>query len=402
MNFQTLDHIDLNGKVVLLRADLNVPVADGAVTDATRIKRLKPTIERLKKERAKIVILSHFGRPKGKASAEFSLEFLTDTLERHWDVPVMFAKDCIGDTAQTAINVLNDGDILLLENVRFHAGEEANDQEFAKNLASLGDIFVNDAFSAAHRAHASTEGLARLLTSAAGLLMEAELKALNDALENPQKPVAALVGGAKISTKLSVLENLIKKVDYLILGGGMANTFLLANNQEIGNSLSEPDMVETTRRIFKAAEDNNCEIVLPIDCVVVDELTPGVQGETVSLENFPKNKSAVDIGEQSATHIGEILKRCKTILWNGPMGVFEIKPFDRGTNAVAEKAAHLTDNGALVSIAGGGDTVAALDNANVIDDFTYISTAGGAFLEWMEGKTLPGVAALMREDTKAA
>ena len=402
MNFQTLNDVDVSGKVVLLRADLNVPVNDGCVSDATRIKRLKPTIEMLKDKSAKIVILSHFGRPKGERKDEFSLEFLTHELEKQWDVKVTFAEDCIGDKARQAVSDTHSGDILLLENVRFHAGEESNDPTFASELAALGDVFVNDAFSAAHRAHASTEGLAHLLPSVAGLLMEAELNALNDALESPEKPVAAVVGGAKVSTKLSVLNNLVKKVDYLILGGGMANTFLLAQGNEIGKSLSEPDMVDTANEILETAKQNNCEIVLPKDCVVVEELAPGAAADTVILDKIPADKSTVDVGEQSAQHVSELLHGCKTLLWNGPMGVFEIKPFDRGTNAVAQTAAELTNEDRLVSVAGGGDTVSALENACVINDFTYISTAGGAFLEWIEGKTLPGVAALIKNHSKAA
>lgn len=402
MNFQTLNDIEVSGQVVLLRADLNVPVSDGAVTDATRIQRLKPTIDALINSRAKIVVLSHFGRPKGQVNPEFSLEFLTGSLEKHWDTPVSFAKDCIGNTAQSAIDILQEGSVLLLENVRFHEGEETNNAGFASALATLGDIFINDSFSAAHRAHASTEGITHFLPSAAGLLMEAELNALNNALEAPEKPVAAVVGGAKVSTKLSVLNNLVKKVDYLILGGGMANTFLMAQGNEVGKSLREPDMLDTAREIVETAKANNCEIILPIDCVVVENLGAGVPYDTVTLENFPADKSAVDAGEKSTSHINEILNGCKTLLWNGPMGVFEIPPFDRGTNAVAKHAAKLTVSGQLVSVAGGGDTVAALDNAKVIDDFTYISTAGGAFLEWIEGKTLPGVAALINAQSKAA
>ena len=402
MDFKTIDDLDVSGKVVLLRADLNVPVADGSVTDATRIKRLKPTIDKLKEQRAKIVILSHFGRPKGEKNPEFSLSFLTGALEQQWDTPVSFADDCVGETASNAIKELNDSDVLLFENVRFHQGEESNDTSFANQLASLGDIYINDAFSAAHRAHASTEGLANLLPSAAGLLMEAELNALNEALESPEKPVAALVGGAKVSTKLSVLKNLVQKVDYLILGGGMANTFILAQGKSVGNSLCEPDMVDTANDIFEAAKANNCEIILPIDTIVVEELAAGAPFEKATFDDFPEKMGTVDAGEKSVARVNEILNDCKTLLWNGPMGVFEIPPFDRGTNAVAQHAAQLTQAGKLTSVAGGGDTVSALKNAHAIDDFTYISTAGGAFLEWIEGKTLPGVAALMNAKQKAA
>lgn len=402
MNFKTIDDLDVSGKIVLLRADLNVPVADGSVTDATRIKRLKPTIDKLKKERAKIVVLSHFGRPKGQKNPEFSLEFLTGPIERQWETTVSFADDCIGDTPKSSITSMNEGDVLLLENVRFYTGEESNDAEFTAQLAQLGDIFINDAFSTAHRAHASTEGLAHHLPSAAGLLMEAELNALNEALESPEKPVAALVGGAKVSTKLSVLKNLVQKVDYLILGGGMANTFILAQGKSVGNSLCEPDMVDTANEIFAEAKANDCEIVLPIDTIVVEDLAAGVPFEKATFDDFPEKMGTVDAGEKSIERVNEILSGCKTLLWNGPMGVFEIPPFDRGTNAVAQHAAKLTEEGRLVSVAGGGDTVSALKNAKVIDDFTYISTAGGAFLEWIEGKTLPGVAALMEAHKKAA
>lgn len=395
MTFKTIDDLDVAGKIVLLRADLNVPESEGRVTDTTRIDRLKPTIEKLKKEKAKTVILSHFGRPKGEKNPDYSLSFITPVLERIWQTDVLFADDCVEETAQIMISRMNDGDVLLLENVRFHAGEEANDPAFAAQLAALGDVFINDAFSAAHRAHASTEGLAHLLPCAAGLMMEAELNALQHALEAPRKPVAAIVGGAKISTKLSVLNNLVQKVDYLILGGGMANTFLLAQGHSIGKSLCEGDMLDEANRIAQTAKDNNCEIVLPIDCIAVEELGAGVPYKTITLDNFPDNMSAIDVGEKSIAHIEGILEKCKTVLWNGPVGVFEIKPFDRGTNAIAAKVADLTQRGSLVSVAGGGDTVSALENAKAIHDMTYVSTAGGAFLEWLEGKTLPGVAALM-------
>jgi len=398
MSFHTIkdlhEKIDLKGKHVLLRADLNVPVSGVHVTDAARIIRLKPTIDLLKELGAKIIILSHFGRPKGEVNLDYSLEFLTPVLEKHWETSVSFAKDCIGETPEKSINTMPDSAVLLLENVRFHDGEEANDADFVKQLAALGDVFINDAFSAAHRAHASTEGLAHALPSAAGLLMEAELSALNNALETPQTPVAALVGGAKISTKLSVLHNLVKKVDYLILGGGMANTFLLAGGHEVGTSLCEKDMVEEARQINKTAAANNCEIILPLDAMVVEEFSAGAPHDMVDIAGFPSDKMALDIGEKSIAHIEEILEKCQTLLWNGPMGVFEMKPFDRGTNAVAIKAAMLTKANKLISVAGGGDTVAALENADVTEDFTYISAAGGAFLEWLEGKELPGVAAL--------
>ncbi len=401
MNFQTLDTIDVSGKTILLRADLNVPVKDGNVTDTTRIDRVKPTIDMLAQKGAKIVVMAHFGRPKGEAKAEFSLSFLPPVLEKQWGKPVAFASDCIGDPAQQAISDLKDGDILLLENVRFHGGEEKNDPAFAKDLAALGDVFVNDAFSAAHRAHASTEGLAHLLPCAAGRLMEAELNALASALENPQKPVAAIVGGAKISTKLGVLDNLVRKTDYLVLGGGMANTFMHARGINIGNSLCEKDMAEDANKIAKTAEENGCKIILPVDQIAVREFKENAPHETVKAGNMKEDQEGVDVGPETITAIKDILQGCKTVLWNGPLGVFEMKPFDTGTNEIAKAVAELTKSDTLVSIAGGGDTVAALENAGIAKDFTYISTAGGAFLEWLEGKTLPGVAALI-ERSKAA
>lgn len=389
MNFKTLRDFDLNEKKVLLRADLNVPVQEGHVTDTTRIDRLKPTIDHLIKNNAQIILLSHFGRPKGEIKSEFSLEVLVPVLEKQWGQKIGFDQD----SQET---------IILMENLRFNAGEEKNDMAFAKELAELGDIYVNDAFSAAHRAHASTEAITHLLPCAAGLLMEAELNALNEALENPQKPVMAIVGGSKISTKLSVLNNLVEKVDYLVLGGGMANTFMLAEGQEIGSSLCEKDMIEKAQNITRTALKSDCKIILPVDCAVVEKLEVGAESKTVTQDNFPSDKSAVDIGDQSIEALCTILENCKTVLWNGPLGVFEIPPFDNGTNKVAQKVAELTKKGDLVSVAGGGDTVSALDNAGVINDFSYISTAGGAFLEWLEGKELPGVAALKQSASKAA
>ena len=355
----------------------------------TRIDRLKPTIDNLTAQQAKIIIISHFGRPNGEVNPEYSLEFLPPVLEKQWGYKVGFGKD-------------SNEQITLLENLRFNTGETENNPEFAKELANLGDIYVNDAFSTAHRAHASTEAITHFLPSVAGRLMEAELTALNNALETPQKPVLAIVGGSKISTKLSVLNNMVKKVDYLVLGGAMANTFLLANGNEVGTSMCEKDMIDEAQKILQTAKENNCEIILPKDCVVVSKLEEGTAHETVTLDNFPQDKSAVDSGEQSIKHISTILENCKTILWNGPMGVFEIKPFDNGTNKIAQKVAELTKQGTLISVAGGGDTVAALDNAGTVNDFSYISTAGGAFLEWIEGKELPGVAALQKSASKAA
>lgn len=396
MSFKTLQDMDLNGKRVLLRADLNVPAQRGKVTDTTRIDRLKPTIDYLRDAGAKILVLSHFGRPEGEQTPSMSLAFLVGVLQERWGADIKFAPDCIGPKAEAVANALNNGEVAVLENLRFHKGEKTNDSAFVQALASLGDIYVNDAFSAAHRYHASTEGLAHVLPCAAGLLMETELNALEQALGSPEKPVAAIAGGSKISTKLSVLKNLVEKVDYLILGGGMANTFLLARGAEIGNSLCEKDMVGEARSIMKHAEDKGCEIVLPVDAVTVTEISPGGAFEIVSSSAIPADRMAIDAGPDSIEYIKERLLKCKTLVWNGPMGVFEIKPFDNGTNALAEIVAEATKSGDLKSIAGGGDTVAALENAGVADQFTYISTAGGAFLEWLEGKTLPGVAALSK------
>ena len=389
MNFKTIKDFDVNGKTVLLRADLNVPVRDGKVTDTTRIDRVKPTIDYLLSQNAKVVILSHYGRPKGQENPDFSLAFLPAELSKQWGTPVGFGEN-------------SNEQITLLENLRFNPGEEANDASFAEQLANLGDIYVNDAFSCAHRAHASTEAITHILPSCAGLSMEAELNALNDALEAPETPVMAIVGGAKVSTKLSVLHNLVKKVDFLTLGGGMANTFLLAKGHNMGASLCEKDMVDEANSILKTAEQENCEIILPIDCTAVERLEEGASHTTETAEAFPSDKSAVDVSEQSIAYINEKLNECKTVLWNGPMGVFEIKPFDNGTNKVAQHVAELTKSGKTLSVAGGGDTVAALDNADAIQDFSYISTAGGAFLEWIEGKELPGVKALETSMKKAA
>lgn len=401
MSFKTLQNFDLKGKRVLVRADLNVPAKDGKVTDTTRIDRLKPTIDYLTSKGAKTIILSHFGRPKSAADTEFSQEFLAPVCEKSWGKKVAFAKDCIGDVAAKAVGALKDGEIILLENVRFHAGEEKNDTAFTNELAKLGDIYVNDAFSAAHRAHASTEGLAHRMPTAAGFLMEAELNALNDALESPKKPVIAIVGGSKISTKLSVLNNLVKKVDYLFLGGGMANTFLVAQDIEVGKSLCERDMVGDAKTIMETAKKAGCEIVLPIDRVCVTKFGENAPFEIRKTEEMPAEEEAVDVGPATIEKLGDILSGCKTALWNGPMGVFEVKPFDRGTNDLARTVAKLTKAGSLTSVAGGGDTVSALENAGCADDFTYISSAGGAFLEWLEGKELPGVAALTAFKTAA-
>ena len=398
--FKTLDDIDANGKRVLLRGDLNVPMRDGRVTDATRIERLLPTITELAEAGAKVIVLSHFGRPKGEVVADMSLRPVCDALKVALGQSalgtrrVVFASDCIDAPAREAVDNLAPGDVALLENLRFHPGEEANDPDFAKALAALGDIYVNDAFSAAHRAHASTAALAALLPSAAGRNMQAELEALSAALETPQRPVAAVVGGAKVSSKLDVLGHLVDKVDVLVIGGGMANTFLYAQGHEVGASLCEKDLAETAREILAKADGAGCDIVLPTDVVVAREFKEGAEATTVSAHAAPSDQMILDFGPQSVAVIEARLKTCRTLVWNGPLGAFETPPFDAATVAVAKAAAALSAKGALISVAGGGDTVAALAHAGVSSDFTYISTAGGAFLEWLEGKTLPGVAAL--------
>jgi phosphoglycerate kinase len=399
--YKTIRDFDLANKRVLLRADLNVPAKNGAVTDETRISRLKPTIDYLRQTKAKILILSHFGRPEGAKNPKYSLSFLIDTLARDWGCKVQFAGDCIGAEAESAAAKLQPGDVLLLENVRFYPGEEKNDPAFAKSLAKLGDIYVNDAFSAAHRAHASTEGLAHLLPTAAGLLMEEELKALDRALGNPEKPIMAVAGGSKISTKLMILNNLVQKVDYLVLGGAMANTFLFAQGHDTQQSMCEKDMAEEARKIMKKAADSGCEIIVPIDVVTASEVAPDVQTQILPARAIPAGQMALDAGPETLDYIGTKLQSCKTVVWNGPLGVFEVPPFDLGTNALAHMVAKATKAGSCVSIAGGGDTAAALENAGAVDDFSYISTAGGAFLEWLEGKTLPGVAALNAYDKAA-
>ncbi len=394
-HFNTLEDLDVAGRRVLLRADLNVPMQAGRVTDTTRIDRLVPTISELADRGARIVLLSHFGRPKGKPAPELSLAPLVAPLSTALaGRPVVFAVDCVGPAAAEAVAGLDDGQVVLLENLRFHAGEEANDAGFAADLAKLGDIYVNDAFSTAHRAHASVEALARLLPAAAGRLMQGELEHLANALESPARPVAAIVGGAKISTKLDLLGNLVRRVDMLVIGGGMANTFLNALGVAVGRSLCEHDMAETARAIVEQAKEARCDVVLPSDALVAAELTAGAASRTVSIEEVPEDEMILDVGPATAAHLARRLGDCRTLLWNGPLGCFELPPFDAGTNAVAQAAAELTRAGQLLSVAGGGDTVAALAHAGVAEDFSYVSTAGGAFLEWLEGKTLPGVAAL--------
>ncbi len=394
MPWKTLDDLDLDGKTVLTRVDINVPVEDGRVTDATRITRIVPTVRDILARGGKPVLLAHFGRPKGKVVPEMSLRQVVPALQDALGVPVKFAEDCIGAPARQAVAALQPGEVLLLENTRFHPGEESNDPAFAAALAALGDIYVNDAFSAAHRAHASTEGIARLLPSAAGRLMEAELRALEAALGRPERPVVAVVGGAKVSSKLELLSNLIRKVEYLIIGGGMANTFLAARGIEVGRSLAEHEMTDTARDILKAADEAGCEIILPVDVVVAREFRANPPIEVVPADACPADAMILDAGPETVARIGEVFRSCRTLIWNGPLGAFELEPFDSATNAAAELAAELTEAGRLISVAGGGDTVAALNKAGAAARFTYISTAGGAFLEWMEGKVLPGVAAL--------
>jgi phosphoglycerate kinase len=394
MSYRTIDALDARGKRVLLRADLNVPVRDGRITDRTRIERLCPTIAELANAGARVIICSHFDRPKGKRVPEMSLKPLQEALSAALKRPVGWADDCIGPAAETAVAALADGEILLLENTRFHAGEEANDPAMAAALAKLADAFVNDAFSAAHRAHASTEGVAHLLPSYAGRLMEAELKALDAALGNPSRPVVAIVGGAKVSTKLDLLGNLMKKVDVLVIGGAMANTFLAAQGCNVGKSLQEAEMHDTAREIMAGAQAAGCEILLPVDLVVAEEFRANAPTRTVRADAVPEGWMALDVGPKSEEAIEQRLRGASTLVWNGPLGAFEIPPFDTATVAVAQIVAALTQSGALKSIGGGGDTVSALRHAEVIDRMTYVSSAGGAFLEWLEGKTLPGVAAL--------
>ncbi|SIS69901.1 phosphoglycerate kinase [Roseivivax lentus] len=394
MAWKSLDDMELDGKRVLTRVDINVPVEDGAVTDATRIARIVPTVRDILDAGGTPVLLAHFGRPKGQRVDDLSLQPLVPTLEAHFGAEVIFAADCRGPAAEAAIAARQPGQVVLLENTRFHPGEEKNDPELAAEMAALGDVYVNDAFSAAHRAHASTEGIAHHLPSCAGRLMAAELSALEAALGDPKRPVAAVVGGAKVSTKLDLLSNLTEKVDILIIGGGMANTFLAAQGVGVGASLCEHDMAGTAREIAEKAAAGGCEILLPRDVVVAREFKAGAPSETVKAEECPQDAMILDAGPDSVAHIKSVFDRAETLIWNGPLGAFEIAPFDAATNAAAEHAAALTEQGKLVSVAGGGDTVAALNKTGAAERFSYISTAGGAFLEWMEGKTLPGVAAL--------
>ncbi|MAY85636.1 MAG: phosphoglycerate kinase [Pseudooceanicola sp.] len=396
MAWNTLDDMELNGKRVLVRVDINVPLDNGRVTDDTRIQRIVPTLRDIMAAGGRPVILAHFGRPKGKHVPEMSLGQLAEPLAAATGKPVLFCADCRGHAAEAAIEAQDDNQIVLLENTRFYPGEEKNDPELAAEFAKLGDIYCNDAFSAAHRAHASTEGVARLLPSCAGRLMQAELRALESALGTPERPVAAVVGGAKVSTKLDLLGNLVSKVDMLVIGGGMANTFLAANGIDVGKSLCEHDMADTARKIAAKAAEAGCEILLPRDVVVAREFKAGAENRTCGVEDVAADEMILDAGPETVAHVAMALERAKTLIWNGPLGAFEIAPFDAATNAAAQQAAELTNAGSLISVAGGGDTVAALNHAGAGEDFTYISTAGGAFLEWMEGKELPGVAALTR------
>ncbi len=390
MAWKTLDDMDFAGKTALVRVDINVPIENGVVTDTTRIERIIPTVDDIQEKGGKVVLMAHFDRPKGQVVPEMSLEHIAPTVANVLGLPVTWVNSDYAD----AVAEMAGDEVLLLENLRFNPGEEKNDPAFAARLASLGDIYVNDAFSAAHRAHASTEAIAHLLPSCAGRLMAEELGALEKALGTPERPVVAVVGGAKVSTKLDLLGNLVGKVDHLVIGGGMANTFLAAQGINVGKSLCEHDLADTARDILAKAAAAGCEIILPHDIVVARAFKAGAASEICAPDACPADAMILDAGPATVAYISEVLKQAKTLVWNGPLGAFEIEPFDKATNAAAVKAAELTQAGKLISVAGGGDTVAALNQAGVADDFTYISTAGGAFLEWMEGKVLPGVAAL--------
>lgn len=397
MSLKTINDIEnIKGKKVVVRADLNVPTEDGKITDNSRIERFAPTAKLLSDKGAKVIIITHFGRPKGKKLPEFSVAFMKDSLSKAIGKPVEFVDDTIGEKVEDAISKMNDGDIILLENVRFYAEEEANDAEFSKKLASLGEIFVNDAFSTSHRAHASTEGITKYLPSYAGLLMEEEINALTKALEKPAHPAIAIVGGSKVSTKLAVLENITKKVDALVIGGAMANTFLLAQGYNIGASMAEPEMTDTALKIIDEAKKNGCEIILPVDVCVAKEFKANAENKFVGINDVDGDWKIFDVGPETSKMLDKKFEEAKTVLWNGPLGVFELTPFDRGTNELARTVAKLTREGKLTSVAGGGDTVSALNNAGVEADFSYISTAGGAFLEWLEGKILPAIPPLQK------
>ncbi|MEY3833568.1 MAG: hypothetical protein RLZZ130_1046 [Pseudomonadota bacterium] len=395
MAFRTLDDLgDIKGKRVFVRVDLNVPMADGRVTDETRLRALLPTVSELADKGAKVLLLAHFGRPKGAKHSEMSVSMVLDALQAVLGREVMFVPEIAGDIVAQSIGILADGDIALLENTRFWPGEEQNDPELARAVAANGDYYVNDAFSAAHRAHMSTEGLAHILPAYAGRSMEAELKALEAALGSPEHPVAAVVGGAKVSSKLDVLNNLVKQVDHLIIGGGMANTFLAARGINVGKSLCEHDLADTANAILDAADVAGCTVHLPYDVVTSVEFRANPPVRTVNVHEVAADEMILDVGPAAVEALADVLKTCRTLVWNGPLGAFEMEPFDAATVSLARTAAALTREGSLVSVAGGGDTVAALAHAGVTEDFTFVSTAGGAFLEWMEGKPLPGVDAL--------
>ncbi len=391
--FRTLDHADVKGKRVLMRVDLNVPYENGVVSDATRIERTAPSITELADKGAKVILLSHFGRPKGpnpKDSLKAVAAEVAHTIKR----PIKFVSDCIGAEAERAVAAMKSGDIICLENTRFHAGEEKNDPDFVKGLAKLGDLYVNDAFSVSHRAHASTEGLSHLLPAFAGRTLQAELEAFEKVLDKPERPLVAIVGGAKISTKLDLLGNLLERVDVLIIGGAMANTFVMAQGKQVGRSLVERDLIDTAQKIMDQAKANKREILLPVDAVVAEKFEANAPSRVVDIDAVGGADMILDIGPKSVSQVVSVLARAKTLVWNGPFGAFEMEPFDNGTVEIAEAAAELTETGKLVTVAGGGDTVAALNVAGVVDRFTYVSTAGGAFLEWLEGKPLPGVEVL--------
>ncbi len=395
-SFRTLDSVDVKGKRVLIRVDLNVPMKDRVVTDDTRIRAILPTVLEVSRNGGKAILLAHFGRPKGERVSDMSLEPVVPVLQTLLGKPVAFANDCIGNDAASAIAKMANGDVLLLENTRFHKGEEKNDPIFVSALAELGDIYVDDAFSAAHRAHASTEGIAHQLPAYAGRSMQAELEALEKALTAPRRPVIAVVGGAKVSSKIELLDNLVTKVDALVIGGGMANTFLNAQGLSVGKSLCEHELADTARRILATAADSGCAIILPVDAVVAWRFEARAPSQAYAVDSIPSDAMILDVGPQSIERIKSAIDDAATLVWNGPLGAFEMEPFDRGTLAAAQHAAARTRDGHLLSVAGGGDTVAALNAAGVAGDFTYISTAGGAFLEWLEGKELPGVEVLRR------
>lgn len=393
--FLTLDDVEVAGKSVLVRADLNLPTQKGVVTDTTRVERLVPTVKELVRKGAKIILMSHFGRPKGQRREEESLENLLPTLSKIFGQSVLFANDCVGVEAEEEANKLQPGQILLLENLRFHGEEEANDNTFAKNLASLGDIYVNDAFSCSHRAHSSVVAITQFLPSIAGRGMQAELEALSQVMGQPKHPLMGIVAGSKISTKLDLLKNLVQKVDKLVVGGGMANTFLLALGYPIGQSICEAEMVDVARVILKDAKASSCDVILPLDVAVTQDIKPGTTRRVVRIPDIQMQDKIVDIGELTIADIRSHLMQCATVIWNGPVGIFEIPPYDVGSIEIAKSISDLTKKGSIISVAGGGDTLAALAHAGCSDGFTYTSTAGGAFLEWLEGKTLPGVAALL-------